>query len=45
MLYNESRNVRAFLCVPASGKSYLARKDKNFIDIDREEEIYKYNIR
>ena len=45
MLYDETKNVKAFLCVPASGKSYLAQKDKNFVDIDREEEIYKYNLK
>lgn len=38
------KKVKVFLCVPASGKSYLAENNKQFIDIDREEEIYKYNL-
>lgn len=38
------KKVQVFLCVTATGKSYLAKKDDRFVDLDKEEELYKYGI-
>lgn len=37
------KKIRFFLCIPATGKSHLAKIDDRFVDIDQEEAIYKYN--
>ncbi len=37
------KKIKIFLCIPATGKSYLASVDKRFVDIDGEEADYKYD--
>lgn len=37
------REVKVFLCICATGKSYLASVDSRFVDVDQEEAIYKFD--
>ncbi len=37
------KKVKVFLCICATGKSYLASIDSRFVDIDQEEAMYKFN--
>lgn len=35
-------NIRAFVCVPAVGKTYLCNNNQNFVDMDELKARYKY---
>ena len=37
------KKVRVFLCICATGKSYLSSVDSRFVDVDQEEAMYKFN--
>lgn len=37
------KEVKVFLCIPATGKSYLASIDSRFVDVDQEEAMYKFD--
>ena len=36
--------VNVIVCGPAVGKTYLAKHDNRFVDLDQERAIYKYNL-
>ena len=36
--------VNVIVCGPAVGKTYLAKHDGRFVDLDQERAIYKYNL-
>ena len=36
--------VNVIVCGPAVGKTYLAKHDDRFVDLDQERAIYKYNL-
>ena len=38
----ELKDIRAFVCVPGVGKSYLANTDPRFVDMDQMKVRYKY---
>lgn len=38
------KNANIFLCSCATGKTWLAKHDARFVDIDMEEAIYKYDL-
>lgn len=40
----ELKNIRVFVCVPGAGKSFLAKNDDRFVDMDWLKAKYKYNL-
>lgn len=40
----ELKDIRVFVCVPATGKSYLAKRDSRFVDMDYMKAKYKYGF-
>lgn len=36
------KNIKVYLCICATGKSYLASHDLRFVDVDQEEAMYKF---
>jgi hypothetical protein len=38
----ELKDIRVFVCVPGVGKTYLAKQDSRFIDLDEMKARYKY---
>ncbi len=40
----ELKDIRVFVCVPAVGKTYLAKTDNRFVDMDQIKAKYKYGL-
>ena len=40
----ELKDIRVFVCVPGVGKSYLAKSDDRFVDLDDMKARYKYAL-